>query len=182
MKKIKLLAISGSLRKASKNTALLKEAINLFGECNYEFGNLNFPLYDGDLEDKIGLPKEVTKLVNQIKKCDALLIATPEYNKMIPGVLKNALDWISRHKPQPLAGKPLALVSTAGRSGGEVSQITMKHALGSFNTRFLQGGAFIVPFADKAFDKNGQLIDEDQQENLKLLMGRLRKEISFVNQ
>ena len=80
MKKIKLLAISGSLRKASKNTALLKEAINLFGECAYEFGDLNIPLYNGDLEDNIGLPKEVIKLVNQIKTCDALLIATPEYN------------------------------------------------------------------------------------------------------
>lgn len=100
---------------------------------------------------------------------------------MIPGVLKNALDWISRNKPQPLAGKPIALVSTAGRSGGEVSQITMKHALGSFNTRILQGGAFIVPFSDKAFDGNGKLIDPTQRLALTNLMARLKEEISLLS-
>ena len=181
MENYKLLAISGSLRKGSKNTSLLKEAIRAFGECTYDFGDLNIPLYDGDLEDRTGLPSGVLKLVKQIQQSDAIIIATPEYNKMIPGVLKNALDWISRYKPQPLAGKPVALVSTAGRSGGEVSQITMKHALASFNTRFLQGGAFIVPFSDKAFDKNGQLIDVTHKDGLNMLMERLRNEIIFIN-
>ena len=175
-----ILAISGSLRIKSNNTVLLRQAIEFFGECSYEFANLDLPLYNGDLEDKIGLPVGVVKLVNQIKKCDALIIATPEYNKMIPGVLKNALDWISRNKPQPLAGKPIALVSTAGRSGGEVSQITMKHALGSFNTRTLQGGAFIVPFSDKAFDGVGKLIDPAQRVALTNLMVRLKEEISLL--
>ena len=179
MSKPNILAISGSLRVKSSNTVLLREAIEVFGECSYEFANLDLPLYNGDLEDKIGLPVGVVKLVNQIKKCDALIIATPEYNKMIPGVLKNALDWISRNKPQPLAGKPIALVSTAGRSGGEVSQITMKHALGSFNTRTLQGGAFIVPFSDKAFDGVGKLIDPAQRVALTNLMVRLKEEISL---
>ena len=168
------------MRIKSNNTVLLREAIEVFGECSYEFANLDLPLYNGDLEDKIGLPVGVVKLVNQIKKCDALIIATPEYNKMIPGVLKNALDWISRNKPQPLTGKPIALVSTAGRSGGEVSQITMKHALGSFNTRTLQGGAFIVPFSDKAFDGVGKLIDPAQRVALTNLMVRLKEEISLL--
>jgi chromate reductase len=180
MDKPKILAISGSLRKQSKNTILLRQAIEVFGRCSHAMGNLNLPLYNGDLEDEVGLPKEVASLVHQIKECDALIIATPEYNKMIPGVLKNALDWISRHKPQPLAGKPVALISTAGRSGGEVSQITMKQALGSFNTRILQGGAFIVPFSDQAFDSNGKLIDLKHQKALTSLMVRLRQEISLV--
>ena len=181
MDKPKILAISGSLRKHSKNTILLREAIEVFGSCSHKMGNLNLPLYNGDLEDEIGLPREVTNLVHQIKESDALIIATPEYNKMIPGVLKNALDWISRHKPQPLTGKPVALISTAGRSGGEVSQITMKQALGSFNTRVLQCSAFIVPFSDQAFDSNGKLIDLKQKESLTSLMVRLRQEISLAH-
>jgi chromate reductase len=180
MSKLNILLISGSLRRKSKNTALLIEAVRAFGECSHDFGNLNLPLYDGDLEDQSGVPTQVIELISQIKKCDALIIATPEYNKMIPGVLKNALDWISRNKPQPLAGKPIALVSTAGRSGGEVSQITMRQALGSFNTRALQGGAFIVPFSDKAFDGDGKLIDPAQRVALTNLMARLRKEITLV--
>ena len=83
-------------------------------------------------------------------------------------------------QPQPLEGKPIALISTAGRSGGEVSQITMKQALGSFNTRILQGGAFIVPFSDQAFDSNGKLLDPKQKESLISLMVRLRQEISLL--
>jgi len=168
----KLLAISGSLRKDSRNTALLHEAIRLFGPCDASFADLNLPLFNEELEEN-GLPATVQTLTGQIRAADALIFATPEYNKMIPGVLKNALDWISRDKPQPLMGKPVALISTAGRSGGEVSQFTMRHALASFNTTLLQGSAFAVPFGGKAFDDDGQLVLESQQKSLTTLMGRL---------
>ena len=177
MASIRLLAISGSLRKSSRNTALLHEAIRLLGECDATFADLRLPLYDGDLEDEVGLPEEVVRLNDQIRAADAIVIATPEYNKMIPGVLKNALDWISRDKPQPLIGKPIALVSTAGRSGGEVSQFTMRHALASFNTNLLQGSAFVVPASAKAFDEQDRLISEAQVKSLTTLMERLRAEV-----
>lgn len=169
---MKILTISGSLRAASLNTKLLKEAIRLFGDCEAEFADLNLPLFNEELEVG-GLPESVLALTAQIRVADAVIFATPEYNKMIPGVLKNALDWISRDKPQPLADKPVALISTAGRSGGESSQFTMRHALVSFNANLLQGSAFVVPGTDKAFDEQGQLIAESQQKSLSRLMERL---------
>ena len=168
----RLLAISGSLRKASRNTALLHEAIRLFGDCTVDIADLRLPLYDGDVEDAHGLPDKVRTLNAQIRAADAIVIATPEYNKMIPGVLKNALDWISRDKPQPLA-----IVSAAGRSGGEVAQFTLRHALASFNTNLLQGAAFVVPDAAAAFGEDGRLLAESQQSGLHRLMARLRAEI-----
>ncbi|MCB1366323.1 MAG: NAD(P)H-dependent oxidoreductase [Rhodobacteraceae bacterium] len=173
----RLLAISGSLRKASRNTALLHEAIRLFGDCTVDIADLRLPLYDGDVEDAHGLPDKVRTLNAQIRAADAIVIATPEYNKMIPGVLKNALDWISRDKPQPLIGKPVAIVSAAGRSGGEVAQFTLRHALASFNTNLLQGAAFVVPDAAAAFGEDGRLLAESQQSGLHRLMARLRAEI-----
>lgn len=169
----RLLGISGSLRSGSRNTALLREAFRLFGPARTSLANLRLPLYDGDLEARAGLPEEATALVAAIREADAVVIATPEYNKMIPGVLKNALDWISRHRPQPLAGKPVALVSTGGRSGGEVAQFTLRHALASFNADLLQGSAFVVVGGDTAFDDQERLISERQQTSLARLMERL---------
>jgi len=174
---VKLLGLSGSLRKASRNTALLNEAIRLFGPCSAEIGDLRVPLYDGDLEEKIGLPDAVKALNDQIRAADAIVIATPEYNKMIPGVLKNALDWISRDKPQPLAGKPIAIISTAGRSGGEVSQFTLRHALASFDANLLQGSAFAVVNGSSAFDEHDRLINDRHIAGLTKLMDRLRAQI-----
>jgi len=173
-----ILGISGSLRQASRNTALLNEALRLFGACDAHFANLHLPLYDGDLEDEVGLPPQVVALNDQIRAADGIIIATPEYNKMIPGVLKNALDWISRDKPQPLAGKPIAIVSTGGRSGGEVSQFSLRHALATFNTNLLQGSAFAVSGSGSAFDQNDQLINEAQITSLTKLMTRLKAEIT----
>ena len=87
-----LLGISGSLRSGSFNRKLLAEAARLFGEANYTEANLNLPLYNGDLEDAEGIPAAVQLLSDQIVAADAVLISTPEYNKGISGVLKNALD------------------------------------------------------------------------------------------
>ena len=173
----RLLAISGSLRKASRNTALLHEAIRLFGDCTVDIADLRLPLYDGDVEDAHGLPDKVRTLNAQIRAADAIVIATPEYNKMIPGVLKNALDWTSRAKPQPWTDKPVAMISTAGRSGGEVAQYTLRHALAPFNPNLLLGPAYVVTFADKAFDEGDRLIAEANVTGLQKLMDRLRAAI-----
>lgn len=174
----KLLAISGSLRKASFNTKLVKEALRLFGPCTAEFGDLHLPLYDGDIEAAIGLPPEVQALNAQIRAADGIIIATPEYNKMLPGVLKNALDWISRDHPQPLAGKPVAILSAAGRSGGEVSQFTLRHALATFESAILQGSAVVIVSAANAFDENDRLKSESEQQSITRLMERLREMIA----
>ncbi|MEM6372428.1 MAG: NAD(P)H-dependent oxidoreductase, partial [Pseudomonadota bacterium] len=115
-----LLAISGSLRAESTNTKLLREAARLFGPCDLIEGDLNLPLYDGDAEERDGIPASVQTLSDQIEAADAVLISTPEYNKGPSGALKNALDWVSRTEGSPWAGKPVAVMSSAaGRAGGE---------------------------------------------------------------
>ncbi len=106
MTKPMLLGISGSLRKDSTNRKLLREAAQLFGDCTFLEAEVKFPIYDGDDEDADGVPAAVQKLSDQIAEADAVIISTPEYNKGPSGALKNALDWVSRTKPNPWAGKP----------------------------------------------------------------------------
>ena len=90
-----LLGISGSLRRDSVNTKLLRHAATHFG-CDLVLGDLNLPLYDNDLEIESGIPDAVQALADQIKAADAVILSTPEYNQSMSGVLKNALDWVSR--------------------------------------------------------------------------------------
>ena len=172
-----LLGISGSLRTESRNTALLHEAARLFAPDEFILADIRFPLYDGDLEDSEGVPDEVKKLHAQIKAADAVVISTPEYNKNLPGVLKNALDWLSRERPQPWTGKPVAIVSAAdGRAGGERSQYSLRHCMTPFNPRILQGPEIMIAAASKAFDDNGQLENEFSVKSLTKLMAALRAE------
>ncbi|TYO88473.1 NADPH-dependent FMN reductase [Oceanicella actignis] len=174
-----LLLVCGSLRKESRNAALLNEAARLFGPARIERADLRLPLYDGDLEAQ-GIPPEVMRLVEQFRRADAAAIATPEYNKNLSGVLKNALDWISRVKPQPLLDKPVAIMSAAaGRSGGERSQFSLRHCLTPFQPRVLQGPEVLIANCDQAFDEDGRLKDDQAQALLRRLMNKLRAEIAL---
>ncbi|WP_370231396.1 NADPH-dependent FMN reductase, partial [Cognatishimia sp.] len=131
-----LLGISGSLRKDSVNSKLIREAARLFGEAQFTEADLNIPLYDGDLEEADGLPTKVQTLVDQIASADAVIISTPEYNGGISGVLKNALDWVSRAKPSPWASKPVAVMSAAaGRAGGVRAQTMLRTCMTPFSVR-----------------------------------------------
>lgn len=113
-----ILTISGSLRGDSVNRKLLAEAATLYGGEVVE-ADLNLPLYNGDLEAAEGLPAKVKTLADQVLNAEAILISTPEYNKAPSGVLKNALDWLSRDSRKVLSGKPVAVMSAAaGRTGG----------------------------------------------------------------
>lgn len=173
-----LLGISGSLRKTSTNTFLLRNAADIFGADNYIEADLNLPLYDGDLEDASGIPASVQTLSDQIAHADAIIIATPEYNKAISGVLKNALDWVSRTKGGPWANKPVAIMSAAaGRSGGERAQFSLRLAMMAFRPRLLQGPEMMVPLCDSAFDEDGKLLKDTHREALKNLMDELRAQI-----
>jgi len=135
----KLLGISGALRKASTNTLLLQNAARLMGAESYTQADLQLPLYDGDVEAK-GIPASVQLLSDQIAAADAVIISTPEYNKSISGVLKNALDWVSRTEGSPWTGKPVAIMSaTAGRAGGERAQSALRLCMTPFRPDIVQG-------------------------------------------
>ncbi|RMD47603.1 MAG: NADPH-dependent oxidoreductase, partial [Alphaproteobacteria bacterium] len=136
----RLLGICGSLRARSLNRRLMLEGVNQFGECRFEEANLRLPLYDGDLEERAGPPSAAQRLHAQIGAADAVLIASPEYNKSFSGVLKNALDWVSRIKGNPWLDKPVAIVSAAaGREGGTRGQFALRLALTPFRPRLLTG-------------------------------------------
>ena len=172
-----LLGIPGALRAASTNRLLLAEARRAFGEAAQTEANLRLPLYDGDLEDSHGIPAEVQVLADQIAAADAVVIATPEYNKSFPGVLKNALDWVSRTKGAPFRDTPVAILSAAdGRGGGDRSQFALRLALTPFRPRLLTGPEVMVADASHAFDAAGLLIDPRYRRALDDLMQSLRAE------
>jgi len=161
-----LLGLCGSLRKGSFNHKLMLEAARLHGGT-FTQGSLRLPLYDGDVEENDGIPAEVETLAGQIKAADAIVIATPEYNKMIPGVLKNGLDWLSRVKGGVWAGKPVAIMSaTGGRTGGEVALFTLRHAMTPFRANLVAVPATMVAGAFNEFDDDGRLKEDRYVEAL----------------
>ena len=170
-----LLGICGALRAGSTNRKLMHEAVRLFGQADFTEADLRLPLYDGDLEEREGIPPGVRTLVEQIAAADAVIIASPEYNKAPPGVLKNALDWISVTKGSPLTDKPVAIMSAAaGRAGGERTQWALRLYLVPFRPRLLMGPEVMVAASGKAFDEDGRLTDERTLGLLQTLMDDLR--------
>lgn len=170
-----LLGLSGALRAEATNRYLIRNAARVFGPCDYVEADLNLPLYDGDLEAAAGIPGAVQTLANQIAAADAVVISTPEYNKMLTGVLKNALDWVSRVKPGPWAGKPVAVMSAAaGRAGGERAQVSLVGAMTPFQPNLIIGPEVAVAGSSGAFDAEGTLINERYAANLTKLMAKLR--------
>jgi chromate reductase len=154
-----ILTISGSLRGDSVNRKLLAEAATLYGGEVIE-ADLNLPLYDGDLEAAEGLPAKVKTLADQVLSAEAILISTPEYNKAPSGVLKNALDWLSRDSRKVLSGKPVAVMSAAaGRTGGETAQYVLRNFLAPLRANVVAGPAICVAFAGKEFE-TGRLENE----------------------
>jgi chromate reductase len=174
-----LLTISGSLRQDATNRKLLAEAARLFGPATVVEAELRLPLYDGDDEAAEGIPASVQTLSDQIAAADAVLISTPEYNKGPSGVLKNALDWVSRTKGNPWAGKPVAVMSAAaGRAGGEQAQALLRSFLVPFQPRVIAGPAVHLANSRNEFDDAGRLISERYQDTLAVLMQNLHAELA----
>lgn len=175
----RLLGICGALRAGSTNRLLLAEAMRLYAPTGWEDADLRLPLYDGDLETAEGIPPAVARLAAQIDAADGVVIATPEYNKALPGVLKNALDWVSRTKGAPWRDKPVALISAAGgRAGGERSQFSLRLCLTPFRPRLITGPEVMIAQSDTAFDATGRLTDPRSLKALAELMAVLRAEIN----
>lgn len=176
----RLIGICGALRAASTNRMLLREARRVFAPEEWIEADMHLPLYDGDLEAK-GMPAIVQTLADQIKAADGVVIACPEYNKALTGVMKNALDWISRTKGSPLRGKPVAIMSAAdGRGGGDRSQFSLRLALTPFRARVLPGPEVMVADSSNEFDGEGRLKSDRYLKTLTELMDDLRKEIALV--
>ena len=173
----KLLGLSGSLRAGSYNTMLMHEAARAFAPDHFQVGDLNLPLFNEDLEAE-GIPEGVTKLCDQIEWADALVISCPEYNKGPSGVMKNALDWISRVRPLRTAGKPTAFLSAAnGIAGGQRSKSAMYLYLIPFQVKMVLDPEVNVGQASQKFDENGHLTDEAAQGFLQKLMDALKAAI-----
>jgi chromate reductase, NAD(P)H dehydrogenase (quinone) len=162
----KIIGISGSLRKASFNTALLRAAVELTpAGTEIEIASIaGIPLYDGDLESERGVPEVVEKLKERIAAADGLLFVTPEYNNSIPGVFKNAIDWLTRPGkdiPRIFGDKPTALMgATPGMGGTRLSQAAWLPTLRVLGTRVWFGKQLYVASAAQAFDADGRLTDE----------------------
>lgn len=157
---MKLLGISGSLRKGSFNTMLIKEAARIFEPSEFTLADLNLPLYDGDVEAE-GMPEPVLKICDQILAADAIVMSTTEYNKAPSGVMKNMLDWVSRPRPAPLVGKPVAVVaSAAGVAGGQRAIALMYLYLMPFKIKLVAEQEVCVGNSHSAFDDAGQLKSE----------------------
>ena len=172
-----LLGIPGALRAASTNRLLLAEARRAFGEAQHTEADLRLPLFDEDLEIAEGFPPSVLALHAQITAADAIVLATPDYNKALPGVLKNALDWVSRVPGAAWRDKPVAIMSAAdGRAGGERSQYSLRLCLTPFRPRLITGPEVMIANSRKAFDDNGLLMDERSRKTLAELMSILRAE------
>jgi NAD(P)H-dependent FMN reductase len=168
----RILGISGSLRAASFNTALLKAAASLLQDGDeLSIATLHgIPLYDGDLEAAEGLPPAVVALKAQIAASDGVLLASPEYNNGIPGVFKNAIDWLSRPAgdiPQVFGNRAFAVIGASpGGFGTILAQNAWLPILRTLGVRPWTGGRLLVSRAHQLFDEAGDIKDEAVRKQL----------------
>lgn len=170
---MKILAISGSLRKGSLNTQLLKTVAELVdqGTSVDVFDLADIPLYNGDLDGDIK-PTPVQALLDAIADADGMLIATPEYNYSVSGVLKNAIDWASRPAfNSVMRGKPTGVMSSSMSTiGGARAQVHLRDTLLATLTPVYLAPDFALASAHTAFDEEGRLVDEATRDFLQKYM------------
>jgi len=170
---VKIVGMSGSLRRDSLNSGLLRAAAELTpnGHEIVIASIREIPLYDGDVEARGGVPAPVTTLKDLIAAADGLLISTPEYNGSIPGVLKNAIDWLSRPSAdlsRVFGGKPVAVMGASpGGFGTILSQNAWLPVLRALGTQPWFGGRLMVSRAGSLFSADARLTDAATQENLR---------------
>lgn len=162
---IKILGVAGSLRQKSYNTALLRTAVQLQPEgTQIEMASIRgIPLYDGDVEARESFPPVAAALKEKIAACDGLLLVTPEYNSSIPGVMKNAIDWLSRPAAdikRVFGNRPVAIIGASTTGFGTISsQHAWLPVLRTLGTRPWFGARMMVSRADTVFDETGTLTD-----------------------
>jgi len=179
---MRILGISGSLRKDSHNTALLRAAAELLPpgvELELFDGLRDVPPYDADEDVPELHAPGVLALKDAIERADAVLIATPEYNHSIPGVLKNALDWASRPvADNVLRGKPAAVIgASTGLFGAVWAQAETRKVLKYAGAQVLDT-ELAVGLADSAFDEHDGLVDPELRTRLGELLSELGQEVA----
>jgi NAD(P)H-dependent FMN reductase len=168
-----IIGLSGSLRAGSLNSSLLRAASEeMPAGVTLEIDTIKgIPLYDGDLEASQGLPDAVAKLKERIAATDGLLLATPEYNNSLPGVFKNAIDWLSRPDSdiaRVFGGRPVGVIGASpGGFGTLLAQTAWLPVLKTLGTAAYFGGRLQVSRAREVFDGNGTLVDARVREQLK---------------
>ncbi len=176
-KKIKILGLVGSLRKSSYNKALMRAALELTPEnAEIEVFDIEpIPPFNQDFESQP--PQIVKKFKAKIKEADALLIATPEYNYSIPGVLKNAIDAASRpYKDKIFDGKPVAIMSAStGRLGGARAQYHLRQSFVFLNMHPINYPEVMLSNAAESVDNNGRLTNEQTRQLIEQLLQELVK-------
>ncbi len=169
---MRVIGLSGSLRRGSYNAALLRAAADLApAGLSLEMGSIRgIPLYDGDVEAEHGIPESVRALKERITAADGLLLVTPEYNNSLPGVLKNAIDWLSRPPadiPRVFKGKPVGLMGTTPGPGGTIlAHAAWLPVLRTLGTLAWFGPRVYVSSAATVFDAEGRLVDEAVRRSL----------------
>ena len=167
-----IVGICGSLRRDSFNLKLLRAAVALApAGTTIEIASIgDIPLYHGDVEAEHGLPLAVQALKDRIAAADGLLIATPEYNNGMPGVVKNAIDWLSRPASdigRVFGGRPVALMgATPGPGGTALSQAAWLPVLRTLGTRPWFEGRVLISGAARVFDAEGRVADEATRQRI----------------
>jgi NAD(P)H-dependent FMN reductase len=171
-----ILGISGSLRAGSYNTALLRTAAGLMPPgATLQVATLRgIPLYDGDVEASEGIPPAVVALKQQIVESDGVLLATPEYNNSMPGVLKNAVDWLSRPPAdigRVFGNRPIAVIGASpGGFGTILAQNAWLTVLRTLGMQPWFGGRLMVSRAGQVFDAAGAMADEKVKAQLQAFL------------
>jgi len=162
----RILGISGSLRRGSYNTALLRAAQASAGAgIELQIATLHgIPVYDGDVEASEGSPPAVAALKEKVIAADGVLLASPEYNNSVPGSLKNAIDWLSRPPSEAgkvFANRPFAVIGASqGGFGTILSQAAWLPILRTLGANHWAGGRLLVSRAQNVFDADGRLTDQ----------------------
>jgi chromate reductase, NAD(P)H dehydrogenase (quinone) len=168
---MRVLGISGSLRRDSHNTALLRHAGELFKAEGAEFeiydGLRDIPPYSED-DDMEHAPETVSRLREAVREADAVFFSTPEYNSSIPGALKNAIDWVSRPiATNPLRNKPVAVIgASTGMFGAVWAQAELRKVLATTGARVVEGEV-AVGHAHTRFNEDGRLNDQQLEEEVR---------------
>ena len=181
-----IIGIAGSLRRGSFNAALLRAAAEAVSPATrLEIASIReIPLYDGDVEAEKGVPDAVQKLKDRIASSNGLLLVTPEYNNSLPGVFKNAIDWLSRPAKdiaRVFGDRPVALMGATPGSGGTIlAQSAWLPVLRTLGTRPWFGARLLVSGAGKVFDAAGNLVDEHVRSQLKSFMAGFEQFIGRI--